>query len=243
VCSSTRKVHLGAVASRARERRRLVTVGATTGFDTVTDLRHVFYRQLSVLGSTMGSKSELFQCCASSRRGGSTRCSTGSCRSPRRRKARSCSPGASSSGKVVLFRRRERPVTPSPGRAPRCRGRVQAPARRLLHTRNVPGVRALPRPAPRCRRTPPGCRRGRDGAQRLAGGSERAARLGAIRREPPFQRPPGPSPNRHVAPGDGPTPLVLPGVGGRRRWSTPVTEAARPESVGSSAAWDRPGRS
>ena len=40
---------------------RLVTVGATTGFDTVTDLRHVFYRQLSVLGSTMGSKSELFQ--------------------------------------------------------------------------------------------------------------------------------------------------------------------------------------
>lgn len=40
---------------------RLVTVGATTGFDTATDLRHVFYRQLSVLGSTMGSKSELFQ--------------------------------------------------------------------------------------------------------------------------------------------------------------------------------------
>jgi NADPH:quinone reductase-like Zn-dependent oxidoreductase len=40
---------------------RLVTVGATTGFDTITDLRHVFYRQLSVLGSTMGSKAELFQ--------------------------------------------------------------------------------------------------------------------------------------------------------------------------------------
>jgi NADPH:quinone reductase-like Zn-dependent oxidoreductase len=40
---------------------RLVTVGATTGFDPPTDLRHVFYRQLSVLGSTMGSKGELFQ--------------------------------------------------------------------------------------------------------------------------------------------------------------------------------------
>jgi NADPH:quinone reductase-like Zn-dependent oxidoreductase len=40
---------------------RLVTVGATTGFDPVTDLRHVFYRQLSVLGSTMGSKGELFE--------------------------------------------------------------------------------------------------------------------------------------------------------------------------------------
>jgi NADPH:quinone reductase-like Zn-dependent oxidoreductase len=40
---------------------RLVTVGATTGFDPPTDLRHVFYRQLSVIGSTMGSKGELFQ--------------------------------------------------------------------------------------------------------------------------------------------------------------------------------------
>jgi len=40
---------------------RLVTVGATTGYDPPTDLRHVFYRSLSVLGSTMGSKGELFQ--------------------------------------------------------------------------------------------------------------------------------------------------------------------------------------
>jgi len=40
---------------------RLVTVGATTGHDPVTDLRHVFYRSLSILGSTMGSKGELFQ--------------------------------------------------------------------------------------------------------------------------------------------------------------------------------------
>ncbi len=40
---------------------RLVTVGATTGYDPLTDLRHVFYRQLSVIGSTMGSKGELFR--------------------------------------------------------------------------------------------------------------------------------------------------------------------------------------
>jgi len=40
---------------------RVVTVGATTGYDPPTDLRHVFYRQLSVLGSTMGSKGELFE--------------------------------------------------------------------------------------------------------------------------------------------------------------------------------------
>jgi NADPH:quinone reductase-like Zn-dependent oxidoreductase len=40
---------------------RLVTVGATTGYDPPTDLRHVFYRSLSILGSTMGSKGELFE--------------------------------------------------------------------------------------------------------------------------------------------------------------------------------------
>lgn len=37
---------------------RLVTCGATTGFDPVEDLRHVFYRQVSILGSTMGSAKE-----------------------------------------------------------------------------------------------------------------------------------------------------------------------------------------
>lgn len=38
---------------------RLVTCGATTGYDAPTDLRHVFFKQLEVIGSTMGSKSEL----------------------------------------------------------------------------------------------------------------------------------------------------------------------------------------
>jgi NADPH:quinone reductase-like Zn-dependent oxidoreductase len=38
---------------------RLVTCGATTGYDARTDLRHVFFKQLEVIGSTMGSKSEL----------------------------------------------------------------------------------------------------------------------------------------------------------------------------------------
>jgi NADPH:quinone reductase-like Zn-dependent oxidoreductase len=40
---------------------RIVTVGATTGYDPPTDLRHVFYRQLSILGSTMGSAADLAQ--------------------------------------------------------------------------------------------------------------------------------------------------------------------------------------
>lgn len=38
---------------------RLVTCGATTGFDPQTDLRHVFFRQLEIIGSTMGSRNEL----------------------------------------------------------------------------------------------------------------------------------------------------------------------------------------
>jgi NADPH:quinone reductase-like Zn-dependent oxidoreductase len=38
---------------------RLVTCGATTGYNPEEDLRHVFYRQLEVIGSTMGSHNEL----------------------------------------------------------------------------------------------------------------------------------------------------------------------------------------
>jgi NADPH:quinone reductase-like Zn-dependent oxidoreductase len=38
---------------------RLVTCGATTGADARTDIRHVFYRHLNILGSFMGAKPEL----------------------------------------------------------------------------------------------------------------------------------------------------------------------------------------
>ncbi len=56
--------HIGAVtwgestASLAR-RGRLVTCGATTGHEVRIDLRHLFAKQISVLGSYMGSKHEL----------------------------------------------------------------------------------------------------------------------------------------------------------------------------------------
>jgi NADPH:quinone reductase-like Zn-dependent oxidoreductase len=40
---------------------RLVTCGATSGFDAKTDLRHVFYRHLTILGSMMGSKADLLE--------------------------------------------------------------------------------------------------------------------------------------------------------------------------------------
>lgn len=42
-------------------RGRLVTCGATTGADAVTELRHLFSKQLSLLGSYMGSKAELLE--------------------------------------------------------------------------------------------------------------------------------------------------------------------------------------
>ncbi len=34
---------------------RFVTCGATSGFNATLDLRHLFFRQLQLLGSTMGS--------------------------------------------------------------------------------------------------------------------------------------------------------------------------------------------
>jgi len=37
----------------------VVTCGASSGWDAQTDLRHVFFRQVQILGSTMGSKSLL----------------------------------------------------------------------------------------------------------------------------------------------------------------------------------------
>ena len=48
----------GSIQSLAKD-GRLVTCGATSGFDARTDIRQVFYRHLSLLGSFMGSKAEL----------------------------------------------------------------------------------------------------------------------------------------------------------------------------------------
>ncbi len=40
---------------------RVVTCGATAGFHPAIDLRHVFFRQVEILGSTMGSKADLLE--------------------------------------------------------------------------------------------------------------------------------------------------------------------------------------
>src|ERR1051325_9502922 len=50
----------GSIAS-LKPNGRLVTCGATSGFASQTDLRQVFYRHLTILGSFMGSKSELLE--------------------------------------------------------------------------------------------------------------------------------------------------------------------------------------
>jgi NADPH:quinone reductase-like Zn-dependent oxidoreductase len=39
---------------------RVVTCGATSGFTPQIDLRQIFFRQVEVLGSTMGPKGDLF---------------------------------------------------------------------------------------------------------------------------------------------------------------------------------------
>ncbi len=50
----------GSIAS-LKSNGRLVTCGATSGFAAETDLRQVFYRHVTILGSFMGSKSELLE--------------------------------------------------------------------------------------------------------------------------------------------------------------------------------------
>jgi len=47
--------------SSLKSNGRLVTCGATSGFAAQTDLRQVFYRHLTILGSFMGSKAELLE--------------------------------------------------------------------------------------------------------------------------------------------------------------------------------------
>ncbi len=38
---------------------KLVTCGVTSGYEAVTDLRYIFYKQLQIIGSTMGRKGDL----------------------------------------------------------------------------------------------------------------------------------------------------------------------------------------
>jgi NADPH:quinone reductase-like Zn-dependent oxidoreductase len=50
----------GSIAA-VKNNGRIVTCGATSGYNAQTDLRQVFYRHLTILGSFMGTKSELLE--------------------------------------------------------------------------------------------------------------------------------------------------------------------------------------
>jgi NADPH:quinone reductase-like Zn-dependent oxidoreductase len=50
----------GSIAS-LKNNGRLVTCGATSGFEGHTDIRQIFYRHLTILGSFMGSKADLLE--------------------------------------------------------------------------------------------------------------------------------------------------------------------------------------
>jgi NADPH:quinone reductase-like Zn-dependent oxidoreductase len=50
----------GSIAS-LKTNGRLVTCGATSGYAAETDIRQIFYRHLTILGSFMGSKAELLE--------------------------------------------------------------------------------------------------------------------------------------------------------------------------------------
>jgi NADPH:quinone reductase-like Zn-dependent oxidoreductase len=59
VVEHTGKDTWGASIELTRRGGTIVTCGATSGWDATTDLRHVFFRQIQILGSTMGSKASL----------------------------------------------------------------------------------------------------------------------------------------------------------------------------------------
>ena len=50
----------GSVAA-VKNNGRIVTCGATSGYEAQTDLRQVFYRHLTIMGSFMGTKAELLE--------------------------------------------------------------------------------------------------------------------------------------------------------------------------------------
>jgi NADPH:quinone reductase-like Zn-dependent oxidoreductase len=57
VGTSTWRSSMGSLARNGR----LVTCGATTGYEATVDLRHLFYKHLSLLGSFMGRHAELVE--------------------------------------------------------------------------------------------------------------------------------------------------------------------------------------
>ncbi|WP_258168326.1 zinc-binding dehydrogenase [Paenibacillus sp. AR247] len=54
-----RQSHLAAEHQSDTQRRRILTCGATTGFEAVTDLRYVWVREISIIGSNGWGEGDL----------------------------------------------------------------------------------------------------------------------------------------------------------------------------------------
>ena len=61
VADSTGRDFWEGVIKATRSGGRIALVGATSGYEATTPLAHVFFRQLTIYGSTMASKSRLFK--------------------------------------------------------------------------------------------------------------------------------------------------------------------------------------
>jgi len=61
VADSTGREFWQGVIKATKNGGRIALVGATSGYEAVTPLAHVFYRQLSIYGSTMAPKARLFK--------------------------------------------------------------------------------------------------------------------------------------------------------------------------------------
>ncbi len=60
VLDHTGSMHLDGLIKATRWGGRIVMYGATSGYDARIDLRHIFYRQVSLIGSTMGRRGDLY---------------------------------------------------------------------------------------------------------------------------------------------------------------------------------------
>jgi NADPH:quinone reductase-like Zn-dependent oxidoreductase len=61
VLDHTGKMHLNNLIKIVKNGGRIITYGATSGHLAEIDLRHIFYRQISIIGSTMGRRADLMK--------------------------------------------------------------------------------------------------------------------------------------------------------------------------------------
>ena len=61
VLDHTGKMHLNNLIKIVKNGGRIISYGATSGHLAEIDLRHIFYRQISIIGSTMGRRADLIK--------------------------------------------------------------------------------------------------------------------------------------------------------------------------------------